>query len=125
MNGWQKISEDNDGKAVGARLTSRSPQGSRSPYGGFVGNEQPDSAPPATRWFNQLMLKVHPSPNLLLQGQADYGREPNGTSSRDWYGAVAIARWQVSPAIALSARLERFSDPDQVVATRALKAGSS
>lgn len=115
MNGWQKISEDNAGKALGARVDFALTPKLTFAYGGFVGNEQPSDLPVATRWFHQLMVRALPAPRLLFQGQADYGRE-RGTSLREWYGAVLIARVDLTPQFGVSARVERFSDPDQVVA---------
>jgi hypothetical protein len=115
MNGWQKISEDNGSKAFGIRVDYSPVASLTLAYGGFVGNERPDGLAPATRLFNQLMARILVS-DLLLQMQFDYGREGRGAALRDWYGAVVIARLTVTPHLALSTRLERFADPDQVVA---------
>jgi hypothetical protein len=116
MNGWQKISEDNDSKAVGLRMDFAVTPRFIVAYGGFLGNEQPAGSARATRLFNQLMLKAEPSARLLLQGQLDYGREAARGVLRDWYGAVLIARLSLASRVATSARIERFADPDQVVA---------
>jgi hypothetical protein len=122
MNGWQKISEDNDAKAFGLRVDFIPTRGVTVAYGGFVGNERPSGLPPATRTFNQLMARIVRS-RLALQAQVDYGREGSGAALREWYGAVAIARVTVASQLAVSARLERFADPDQVVAITGTSAG--
>ena len=51
-------------------------------------------------------------------GQFDLGTQ--GKSARDggsasWYGLTAIARAQLTPTVALSGRVERFDDEDQVI----------
>ncbi len=122
MNGWQKISEDNGSKAFGIRVDYSPSARLTLGYGAFVGNERPDGVAPATRLFNQVMARVLVS-RLLLQTQFDYGREGNGAALRDWYGAVAIARVTLTQHMGLSARVERFADPDQVVAITGSPAG--
>jgi len=122
MNGWQKISEDNAGKALGARVDFVVTPKLTLAYGGFVGNEQPSNLAGATRWFHQFMLRALPSAGLLFQAQADYGRE-RGAKLREWYGGVLIGRASLTRQVALSARVERFSDSDQVVAATTGAAG--
>ena len=123
MNGWQKISEDNEAKSASMRVDVPLGSGVAVAAAGFLGNEQPRGAPRATRLFGQTMIKALPHPNLLVQAQLDVGREAGPGGARRWWGTVGIARFGFARRHALVARLERFSDPDQVVASTGTPAG--
>jgi hypothetical protein len=118
MNGWQNVSENNHGKAVGLRLDWQVSPSVTLGYANFVGNERPLGTTTVTRVFNQVMVKASLG-HTSLQGQADYGRE----DGRDWYGAVAVGRESLSPTLALAARLERYSDPHQLIVVTGTPAG--
>jgi putative OmpL-like beta-barrel porin-2 len=123
MNGWQKISEDNDAKSASLRVDVPLVSGLTVAAAGFLGNEQPRGAPRATRSLGQLMLKASPHRDLLVQTQLDLGRQSGPGGVRRWWGTVGIARLGVARSYAVVARLERFSDPDQVVASTGTPAG--
>lgn len=118
MNGWQNISENNHGKAAGVRIDWQASSRVALAYANFVGNERPQGAPAATRVFNQVMLKGATG-RWSGQGQVDYGSE----AGHDWYGLVAIGRETVAPTVALSLRVERYSDPHQVIVVTGTPAG--
>lgn len=119
MNGWQIISENNRSKAVGARLDyAVSPRVTLS-YANFFGNEQPVGMPAGRRVFNQVMAKGTLASGTEWQAQADAGRQ-NGS---DWHGLVAIVRQPLTSTVALVGRIERYSDPDQVIITTGSAAG--
>jgi len=117
MNGWQKISEDNAAKSASVRVDLALAPGLAVAAAGFLGNEQPRGAPRATRYFGQLMLKTRPHRDLLVQAQLDAGRQRLPDRSAHWWGAVGIARLALQRRLALVARVERFADPEQVVAS--------
>lgn len=118
MNGWQNVSENNHGKAVGLRVDWQVSPSFSVGYGNFIGNERPQGTPAATRVFNQVMLKAGWG-RLAVQGQADYGRE----GGHDWYGLVAVGRETVAPIVALSLRVERYSDPHQIIVVTGIPSG--
>ena len=118
MNGWQNVSENNHGKAVGLRVDWQPSSSVVLAYSNFIGNERPLGTPAVTRVFNQVMMKAA-SGRLSMQGQVDYGRE----AGRDWYGLVAIGRETVAPTAWLSLRLERYSDPHQIIVVTGTAAG--
>ena len=118
MNGWQNVSENNHGKAVGLRIDWQVSSRTALAYANFIGNERPQGVPAATRVFNQVMLKAA-SGGLSGQGQVDYGSE----AGHAWYGLVALGREVVAPAVALSLRVERYSDPHQVIVVTGVPAG--
>lgn len=111
MNGWQNISENNRGKAVGARLDYAVSPGVTLSYANFFGNEQPTGTVSVLRTFHQVMAKGTLPTGTQWQGQADIGRQ----GGDDWYGLVAIVRQPVARRVALVGRVERYADPDQVI----------
>lgn len=118
VNGWQNISENNHGKAIGLRLDWQLTPTTDLAYGNFIGNERPLGVPAAPRVFNQLMLKTCAG-RFSGQGQIDYGRE----AGQEWYGLVAIGRAAIAPTTAVVLRFERYSDPHQVIVVTGTSAG--
>ncbi len=110
VNGWQNVSENNHGKAIGLRVDWQLSPNASLVYANFFGNERPQDVPAATRVFNQIMLRGAAG-RLSGQGQIDYGRE----AGHEWYGLVAIGRASIAPTVAFSLRCERYSDPRQVI----------
>ena len=111
MNGWQNISENNRTKAVGARVDYTISPALTLSYANFFGNERPSGTRSVLRAFNQVMAKGTLPTSTQWQGQADVGRQDGS----DWYGLVAIARQPITSRVALVGRVERYSDPDQVI----------
>ena len=111
INGWQNISENNRGKAVGGRIDYAVSPSLTLSYANFFGNERPTGSRPATRVFNQVMAKGALASGTSWQGQFDAGSQDGSR----WYGLVAIARQPVTPRVAAVLRVERYSDPDQVI----------
>jgi hypothetical protein len=113
VNGWQNISENNSGKGAGLRLDyAPSASTSVSYYNFFT-----DEAGNRLRTFNGVGAKVASGKATLL-GQFDLGTQGKSASdggSASWYGLTAIARAQVTPTVALSGRVERYDDRNQVI----------
>lgn len=118
MNGWQNISETNSDKAVAARIDYAPASRVALAYDVFVGNEAPDSARRQLRVFNEVMATTTLTSRLQLRGTFDYGTQHRATGSGDavWRGFAVLAHVQAAPALALTGRVEQFSDPEQVVA---------
>jgi hypothetical protein len=113
VNGWQNVSEANDGKGVGIRLDYAPHVGATLSYYNFLSEESGTRL----RTFNGVGAKVATGPWTLL-GQLDLGtqrraREIGGTSS--WLNTAAIARYQLTPAVGMSGRVEFADDEDGVV----------
>ena len=115
VNGWQNISENNSGKGAGIRLDlAASPTTTVSYYNFFS-----DEAGNRLRTFNGIGAKVA-SGRMTLIGQFDLGtqgKSSDDSGSASWYGFTTIARAQVTPTVALSGRVERYDDKDQVIIT--------
>ena len=111
INGWQNISENNRSKAIGGRIDYTVSPALTLSYANFFGNEQPLGAASHVRLFNQLMAKGTLASGTEWQGQVDAGRQ----SDNSWYGLVAVVTQPLTPRLALVGRVERYSDPDQVI----------
>jgi len=119
VNGWQNISENNNGKGAGVRLDYAATATSTLSYYNFFSSE----AGSKLRTFNGVGAK-HTAGALTLLGQFDLGSQSrgagvNGSSggSSSWYGWTAVARIQANATTALVARVEGYSDPDQTIIT--------
>ncbi|MBX9928136.1 MAG: porin [Gemmatimonadaceae bacterium] len=118
-NGWQNISEDNRSKAIGTRIDVAVTPTTTLTYANFLGNERPSGERGALRVFNQVMAKGTLPSGTEWQGQIDVGAQQECR----WYGAVVIARHPLSSRAALVGRVERYTDPDQVIVATALADG--
>ena len=113
VNGWQNISENNSGKGAGIRLDLAPSSTTTLSYYNFLSDE----AGNRLRTFNGVGGKLV-SGKLTLLGQFDLGtqgKSPSDGGSASWYGFTAIARAQVTSTVALSGRVERYDDEDQVI----------
>jgi hypothetical protein len=123
VNGWQNISENNSGKGAGLRLDyAPSASTSVSYYNFFT-----DEAGNRLRTFNGVGAKVASGKTTLL-GQLDFGTQAKSASdggSVSWYGFTAIGRFQMTPSVAFSGRVERYDDEDQVIIATGTQEGGT
>ncbi len=113
VNGWQNISENNSGKAVGSRLDYAATSSTTLTYYNFFSNE----AGSRLRTFNGVGAK-QTNGALTLLGEFDYGTQekPLGQNGQsNWYGWSAIARVQAAAKVAVVLRAEGYNDKDQVI----------
>lgn len=117
INGWQNISESNDGKSLGLRLDLAGTPTTTVSWYGYAGRE-PGSR---RRLFNGVGLTSRVADRLDLLAQVDVGQERGrdrvtaNTQSSTWYGATVIGRLWIRPTWAIAARVERFADGDQII----------
>ena len=116
VNGWQIVSENNPDKSVIARIDWQATKALTLAYATYAGNEQLDSLPSRTRFYNQVLAKVVAGHGWEFWGTFDVGVQTvPDASSQAWYGAVVIARKALSTSLAVVGRLEGHSDRDQVL----------
>lgn len=119
VNGWQTISEANNGKMLGARVDVALTSATSVSWFALAGREVESRL----RLYNGVGIKSQVSPRFDLTAQLDAGREaaadslPAGTAARTWFGGMAIARFALTQRTAVVGRVERYSDPHQVIAT--------
>lgn len=114
VNGWQNISETNQDKGVGARLDFTPTSTWTLSYYDFFGNEVGSGR---LRTLNGVGLKSSVTPTLTVQANFDYGTQdkPDHSGHSSWWSSGLIGKVQVAPTVGVSARVERYSDPDQVI----------
>lgn len=113
VNGWQNVSESNDGKGVGLRLDYAVANGATLSYYDFFSEESGSRL----RTFNGVGAKVTRGPWTLL-GAFDLGtqrRPPGVEGSSSWIVTAAIVRYALTPVVALSLRGEYADDEDGIV----------
>lgn len=117
VNGWQNISETNSDKAVGVRLDYAVSPSITVSYDNFLGNEQPDSVPSRLRIFNEALVKAQITSALGLELTADYGLQRRATGGGDdaFYIGAVVARYALSPKVAINGRVEYFSDRNGIL----------
>jgi hypothetical protein len=116
VNGWGIISENNHDKSLIARVDWQATPALALAYASYAGNEQADSLPSRTRYYNELLAKVAAGHGWDLWGTFDVGVQTvPDASSQTWYGAVVIARKALSSKVAVVGRVEGHSDRDQVL----------
>jgi hypothetical protein len=119
VNGWQNIAETNNNKGVGIRLDYAPTSAITLSYSNFIGNELADTLEGETRFFNDIGVKVLFGDYAGLMGNFDWGTQ----GDFDWYGYAVIGRIKVAPMVAVVGRVERYSDPDQVLIVTGLLDG--
>jgi Putative beta-barrel porin-2, OmpL-like. bbp2 len=113
VNGWQNISENNTGKAAGARIDFAATPTSTLSYYNFFSNE----AGSRLRTFNGVGAK-HTAGILTVLGEFDIGtqqRDFGDDGPSRWFGFTAVAKVQAAPTVAVVVRAEGYRDRDQVI----------
>ena len=112
VNGWQNISETNTDKGAGLRLDYAASSAFALTYYNFFNGETEGRQ----RIFNGFGAKWTPNARTTLLGQFDFGslEAADGGDGSTWYGYTAIGRFALTDHMALTGRLERFDDKDQV-----------
>ncbi|MCU0633366.1 MAG: porin [Gemmatimonadaceae bacterium] len=116
VNGWQIISERNDGKALVARVDWTASDAVALGASAFVGEEQPQGDGARARQFGQLLARLTPRSGteawLTVDGGLEDGRDG---PTRRWWSLTAIGRQRLTDAVSLSLRGERYGDPRGVL----------
>ena len=126
VNGWQNISENNEGKSVGVRVDRTVGKYTSVSWYALAGNEAGAQAerdvPARVRLFNGLGVRSRVLKRLDITAQIDLGRESTpdsagiSRSARTWHGGMAAVRVELTPRTALAGRVEHYADRHQVVA---------
>lgn len=117
INGWQNVSETNSDKALGVRLDYIATPRLTISYDAFAGNEAPDGSPKQLRLWNEVIGQLAATPALQFRATYDYGEQQRGAGrgSAGWRGYAVLARVQPSRTTAVAARVEGYSDSEQVI----------
>jgi hypothetical protein len=118
VNGWQTISENNQGKGAGVRVDwtpIARHEGDATTVSYY--NLASEEAGTRLRLFQGVGANVTRG-RVTVLAQADAGAQRRPTSEvgwSRWYGLVGVVRMSLTSTVAISGRLERYVDPDQVI----------
>jgi hypothetical protein len=119
MNGWQRIQRvpDNQLPAFGHQLTWTPTDKILLNSSSFIGNDYPESER-RMRYFHNFYGQFMVNNRLEIITGFDIGMEQKFKESRRynvWYSPIAIARFSATNKVALSGRIEYYSDKNEVI----------
>jgi len=110
LNGWQIIGENNDSKAIGAKIAYSGDKLSAS-LSTFSGAELANNNDDY-RHFGNLLVSYKVSPRVTVAASLDHGhQEYPDADSANWTGIGGYARFAMSDKSAIAIRAEQFDDP--------------
>jgi len=118
LNGWQNISNYNTPPAVGIRVDYVASPKLTLSYDNFFGDVAADNVPAKYRLYHDFIAQLTPSSRWQLAGTFSLGTQTRSTAegtTATWYGFSVFVKYQLSARVAVVARVERYSDPDQVI----------
>lgn len=118
VNGWQNISAENSSPGAGVRVDWTPRPGLVLTYDDLFADMAPDTSASHVRAYHDVLAQWDPTPRWRLATALSLGTQAHSAADgggATWGGGVLMARWQVSAKVALTGRVEGFSDPDQVV----------
>jgi len=127
LNGWQKIAVTNKDQApsVGLQLTYKPSSILTLNYSNFIGRIYLDTMD-ALRVFHNLYAIYEASPKTAFIVGFDIGTQQNASSKNViWYTPVLIGKLNLNPKSKLAARLEYYSDKQQIIIPTATPNGYS
>lgn len=122
LNGWQVIQAQHDPLDFGSQLEYK-PNGKWDiNWNTYIGNESSVANPGyKTRYFGDLYASFTPSEKWSFTADAYMGwqrrMEEQAMVTRKWWNLNLCARYVFTPGNSFSARMEHFSDPNQVLLT--------
>ena len=114
MNGWQRIGDNNNGKAIGTHLVWKAGPSTLA-FNTFFGPEL-DNDDSHWRFFGDIVwtLAIDAATRLALTTDAGLQQRPS-TSAATWHAAALLIRRQLSPKWATAARAEYYRDSDGLI----------
>lgn len=120
LNGWQIIGENNDAKAVGARIAYSNDRLSAS-LNTFSGPELANNDDD-WRHFGDMLVVWKATPRLSVGASLDRGhQEMPEADAADWTGVGGYMRYVINERGAIAIRVEQFDDPDNGISGTAQK----
>ena len=124
VNGWQNISAYNTPPAGGLRFDyAVTPKLTLLTYDNFIGNAAPDSEAVQMRIYHDVIAQYNPDSRWKLAAVysiGSQGRRASNDGTASWWGTVGVAKYQATPTLAVVGRVERYSDPRQVIVVTGL-----
>lgn len=112
LNGWQNMSEDNHGKAIGTQYKRKISDSQTFTYNTFFGDEEQTFPAPRFRAYHNFIFNFTASATWQFIGVVDLGhqaqKQNDGVDA--WYATTFTARRVLSEIDAIAARLEWYND---------------
>jgi len=121
LNGWQQIQDNNNGNSIGTQLEYRPNANHLFNWDTYVGDERSIYNPTnRVRYFTDIYWLYNAGKkwsfnSCVYVGRQDQKTNQNVKSSHYWWQGNLIASYAFTKKLFLSARLEYFSDPDQMM----------
>jgi hypothetical protein len=122
VNGWQIISENNNGKGAGVRIDYAVRPDASLSYYNLVSQE----AGTRLRTFQGVGSKITRAGWTVI-GNVDVGTQSRGKDAGDatWWGWTLMTQKRVTHHTALVARVEGYRDPEQIILSTGTRASGS
>jgi hypothetical protein len=117
LNGWQKIAVTNKDQApsLGVQLTYKPSSTLTLNYSNFIGRISLDTMD-ALRVFHNLYAIYEVSPKTAFIFGFDIGTQQNAANTTAvWYTPVLIGKLNLNPKSKVAARIEYYSDKQQII----------
>lgn len=115
LNGWQNMSENNHGKAIGMQYTKAYTEKFTFTYNNFFGDEQVVSSAPRFRGYHDFIFKWLYSEEWQYLWAVDVGHQSqqNNDGVNGWMATALTVRHVLNPTQALAFRGEYYNDTHQ------------
>lgn len=115
LNGWQNISENNRGKAVGMQYKRVVSEKATFVYNNFFGDEEVTSSSPRFRAYHNFFLNYSASDQWQFITAFDLGHQSQKDNDGvdPWYAVTITARRMLNTSDSISLRAEYYNDRHQ------------
>ncbi len=115
LNGWQNISENNHGKALGMQYKRSLNETTTFTYNNFFGDEEVVSVKPRFRGYHNFIFQWIKSDEWQYLGSFDFGHQSqqNSNGVDGWFATSVTSRRVLNADQALALRVEYYADPHQ------------
>ena len=111
LNGWQRISNNNQSLAYGTQVQFTPHKNWLINSSTFIGNEQISSQPKQIRWFHNLYASHTATSKWRFAYMFDIGTQ----QQLQWWGTALVAQHKPGTQWAIAARAEYYSDPAGII----------
>jgi hypothetical protein len=118
INGWQNVSAENSSPATGMRLDYTPVPKLTLTYDDFIGDAAPDTESTRLRIYHDIVAQYNPTSRWQLAAMYSLGTQSRSTPTlgvASWWGITTFAKYHATPKVAIVGRVERYSDPSQVI----------
>ncbi len=115
LNGWQNISENNNGKAIGMQYKNILSDKFTFTYNNFLGDEEVVSTKPRFRTYHNFVFHYLASEKWQFLAGVDFGHQSAQDSKgvNSWYATSLNLRQVIDQTSSLTYRAEYHNDPHQ------------